>query len=106
MFSLFMGTAMPVLARMLTEWGIARTRLACVAISAAVSDAAGWVLLAVVAALMGPSPGSAPWLAAGMALGLAAFASLLIFVAGPLLSASARRMMGAASLGPAAWPWC
>jgi Kef-type K+ transport system membrane component KefB len=53
-FALFMGiamsvTAFPVLARMITEWGITRTRLGAVAIaSAAVDDVTAWCILAVV----------------------------------------------------------
>ena len=53
-FALFMGAAMsvtafPVLARMLTEWGITKTRLGAVAIaSAAVDDVTAWCILAVV----------------------------------------------------------
>ncbi|HET7038280.1 MAG TPA: cation:proton antiporter [Gemmatimonadales bacterium] len=53
-FALFMGTAMsvtafPVLARMITEWGITRTRLGAIAIAAAaVDDVTAWCILAVV----------------------------------------------------------
>jgi Kef-type K+ transport system membrane component KefB len=53
-FALFMGAAMsvtafPVLARMITEWGITKTRLGAVAIaSAAVDDVTAWCILAVV----------------------------------------------------------
>jgi Kef-type K+ transport system membrane component KefB len=56
-FVLFMGTAMsitaiPILGRMMLEMGITRTRLAAITISsAAVDDAAGWILLATVAAI-------------------------------------------------------
>jgi Kef-type K+ transport system membrane component KefB len=53
-FALFMGAAMsvtafPVLARMITEWGITKTRLGSVAIaSAAVDDVTAWCILALV----------------------------------------------------------
>ena len=57
-FSLFLGTALsitaiPVLGRMLMELNITRTRLGSVTLSAAaVDDAAGWILLAAVAAVV------------------------------------------------------
>jgi Kef-type K+ transport system membrane component KefB len=53
-FALFMGAAMsitafPVLARMLSEWNLTRTRLGTVAIAAAaVNDVTAWCILAVV----------------------------------------------------------
>ncbi len=56
-FLLFLGTsmaitAMPVLGRMMQEWGITRTRLATITITAAAAeDACGWILLASVAAI-------------------------------------------------------
>src|SRR5205085_11512782 len=55
-FALFLGTALsitaiPVLGRMMLELGITRTRLAAVTVAAAAVDAAaGWILLATVAA--------------------------------------------------------
>jgi Kef-type K+ transport system membrane component KefB len=57
-FSLFLGTALaitaiPVLGRIMMELGITRTRLGTVTIAAAaVDDAAGWILLASVAAVV------------------------------------------------------
>lgn len=53
-FCLFMGvamsiTALPILGRLMVEWGVARTRLAAIAITAAaIDDASGWILLAAV----------------------------------------------------------
>jgi len=57
-FSLFLGTAMsitalPILGRMMVEWKVSHTRLAVVTITAAAfDDAAGWILLAGVAAFV------------------------------------------------------
>ena len=61
-FALFIGTAMaatafPVLARILTDRGMHRTRIGGLALaSAAVADVLAWSLLAVVVALAGSSP--------------------------------------------------
>ena len=61
-FALFIGTAMaatafPVLARILTDRGLHRTRIGGLALaSAAVADVLAWALLAVVVALAGSSP--------------------------------------------------
>ena len=53
-------TAFPVLARILTDRGLHRTRIGSLAIaSAAVDDIAAWSLLAVVVTIVG-SEGSAP----------------------------------------------
>jgi Kef-type K+ transport system membrane component KefB len=60
-FALFIGTAMaatafPVLARILTDRGLHRTRIGGLALaSAAIADVLAWVLLAVVVALAGSS---------------------------------------------------
>lgn len=57
-FSLFLGTAMsitalPILGRMMVEWKVSHTKLAVVTITAAAfDDAAGWILLAGVAAFV------------------------------------------------------
>ena len=65
-FALFVGasmsvTAFPVLARILTDRGLHRTRLGGLAIaSAAVDDVAAWSLLAVVVTIAGV-PGTAQW---------------------------------------------
>jgi Kef-type K+ transport system membrane component KefB len=63
-FALFIGTAMaatafPVLARILTDRGLHRTRIGGLALaSAAIADVLAWTLLAVVVALAGSG---APW---------------------------------------------
>jgi Kef-type K+ transport system membrane component KefB len=63
-FALFIGTAMaatafPVLARILTDRGLHRTRIGGIALaSAAIADVLAWTLLAVVVALAG---NGAPW---------------------------------------------
>jgi Kef-type K+ transport system membrane component KefB len=60
-FALFIGTAMaatafPVLARILTDRGLHRTRIGGLALaSAAIADVLAWILLAVVVALAGSS---------------------------------------------------
>jgi Kef-type K+ transport system membrane component KefB len=54
-FALFMGTAMsitalPILGRMMMEWGVTRTRMGAITITAAaMDDAVGWILLGAVA---------------------------------------------------------
>jgi Kef-type K+ transport system membrane component KefB len=101
-FALFLGTALsitaiPVLGRMMLELGITRTRLATVTISAAaVDDAAGWVLLAAVAAVVRGSSAGAGFdptrtlLMAGATLGFVLF---MAFAARPVLCAAARRTL-------------
>src|SRR5204863_8947960 len=89
-FVLFMGTALsitaiPVLGRMMMEWGITRTRLAAITTSAAAgADAAGWVLLAAVAA--GARSEFDPLGTAGMMAATAGFALFMVVAARPLLS--------------------
>ncbi|HLW65206.1 MAG TPA: cation:proton antiporter [Gemmataceae bacterium] len=93
-FTLFLGvalsiTALPVLGRMIMEWGIGRTKLGTVAITAAaVNDAVGWILLAAVAAVV---RGKFRLLDTLVMIGLsAAFALFMIFVGRPLLLRWAR----------------
>ena len=101
-FVLFMGTAMsitaiPILGRIMMEMGINRTKLGAVTITAAAADdAAGWVLLATVSALVGSGfrwQGTVVMLAE-----VAAFAGAMVFVAGPVLRSLARRATAAGSL--------
>ena len=60
-FVLFLGiamaiTAIPVLARLLLEVNLARTRIGTMSFSAAaVDDACGWILLATISSLVRPS---------------------------------------------------
>lgn len=86
-FSLFLGismsvTAFPVLARILTDQNLQRTRLGALAlVCAAVDDVTAWCLLAVVLAVAT----SSPWLAA-QTLGLTlVFVLTTVFVVRPLL---------------------
>lgn len=96
-FVLFMGTAMsitamPVLGRMMVEWGITRTRLATMTIAAAAAeDACGWVLLAAVAAAARAAfrPGDALFMVAATVV----FAAVLLLMGRPLLSRFARSAM-------------
>ncbi|MEV5321988.1 cation:proton antiporter [Streptomyces sp. NPDC052687] len=94
-FTLFMGiamsiTAFPVLARILTDRGMARTPLGVVALAcASVDDVLAWSLLAAVVALSGPAGPSGPeeWrilLAVPYLLGM-------LFVVRPLLRRLAAR---------------
>jgi Kef-type K+ transport system membrane component KefB len=82
-FALFMGvalsvTAFPVLARILTDRGIARTRLGVLALScAAVDDVTAWCLLALVAAVIQSQLAGA---AGVIGLSLAYIAAILVVV--------------------------
>jgi Kef-type K+ transport system membrane component KefB len=85
-FVLFFGVAMsitafPVLARILTDRGLHRTRIGGLALAAAsVDDLLAWILLAVVVAIASSSGGHAIRLAYAPL-----YAALLIFVVRPLL---------------------
>lgn len=89
-FALFMGialsiTAFPVLARVLEERGLSRTRLGATAIAcAAVDDVTAWSLLALVVTLV--SAGGATAKLAIMALALAVFIAVMLAVVRPTLS--------------------
>jgi Kef-type K+ transport system membrane component KefB len=98
-FVLFMGTsmaitAMPVLGRMMLEWGITRTRLATVTIAAAAAeDACGWILLAAVAAAARAAfrPGDSLLMAAATA----SFGAFMVLVGRPLLARFTRAALRA-----------
>lgn len=103
-FALFVGAAMsvtafPVLARILEERGLMRTRLGALAIAcAAVDDVTAWCLLAVVvvaARAMGVQQGGPPVLVT--ALGALAFVAAMFLVVRPAL----RRLAGRRRLGNA-----
>ena len=101
-FALFMGTAMsitaiPILGRIMMELNIARTRLGAVTITAAAADdAAGWILLAAVSAMV--RGGFDPVRTGLMLAETAAFAAAMVWVAGPPLRAAARRAAASGSL--------
>lgn len=88
-FALFLGAAMsitafPVLARILEERALTRTRLGVTALTcAAVDDATAWAMLAVVSAVAGA--GSMRGAASTLVLA-AAFVALVLGVARPLLA--------------------
>jgi Kef-type K+ transport system membrane component KefB len=88
-FALFMGVAMsitafPVLARILADRGLLRTRLGALAIAcAAVDDVTGWCILAVVVVIIRAEPGVLT--VGSMLLGLAVYLALMWFVARRLL---------------------
>jgi Kef-type K+ transport systems, membrane components len=88
-FALFMGTAMsitaiPILGRIMMELDITRTRLGAITITAAaIDDAAGWILLAAVSAMV---RADFQIVSSLRMLGeTILFALLMIFVAKPLL---------------------
>ena len=87
-FSLFIGvsmavTAFPVLARILSDNGLSRTKLGALALScAAVDDVIAWCLLAVLVALAQARTGGL-W---QDGLALAAFLAMMVYGARPLLS--------------------
>ena len=89
-FALFMGialsiTAFPVLARVLEERGLSRTPLGAIAIAcAAVDDVTAWSLLALFVTLV--SAGGATASLAMMAVALAVFIAVMLFVVRPALS--------------------
>ena len=83
-------TALPILGRLLVEWGVARTRLATIAItSAAIDDASGWIFLATVAGFAhaqiegGTYSASSLGTMAGLSL---AFLALMVWVVRPVLA--------------------
>jgi Kef-type K+ transport system membrane component KefB len=86
-FALFLGvsmsvTAFPVLARILTDRGIQRTRLGVLALScAAVDDVTAWCLLAFLVSFVQAQPGNAVW-TVGMAL---AFLAAMFLLARPAI---------------------
>ncbi|HEX6746593.1 MAG TPA: cation:proton antiporter [Longimicrobium sp.] len=94
-FALFMGAAMsvtafPVLARILTERNLLRTRVGAVALAcAAVDDVTAWCILAGVVALVRAQHAAMPWWAT--VFGSAAFVAAMIFAARPLLARLERR---------------
>jgi Kef-type K+ transport system membrane component KefB len=98
-FSLFIGTAMaatafPVLARILTDRGLHRTRIGGLALaSAAIADVLAWCLLAVVVALAGSS---AQW----KVLLAIPYAALMFAVVRPLLRRLSRFYLQAGRLTP------
>ncbi len=89
-FALFLGvalsiTAFPVLARILKDRNMTRTRIGQLALGAAgVVDAAAWVLLALVVALAGSGAGLQGFFR--IALGLAALVAVVFLVVKPLLA--------------------
>jgi Kef-type K+ transport system membrane component KefB len=88
-FALFMGSAMsitafPVLARILTERSLLRTRVGTLAIAcAAVDDVSGWCILAYIAAVVRASHTALPvWLTLS---GLVTFVCVMLLFVKPLL---------------------
>jgi K+:H+ antiporter len=98
-FALFIGTAMaatafPVLARILTDRGLHRTRIGGIALaSAAIADVLAWMLLAVVVGLAGSS---AQW----KVLLAIPYAALMFGIVRPLLRRLSRFYLQAGRLTP------
>jgi Kef-type K+ transport system membrane component KefB len=94
-FALFMGAAMsvtafPVLARILTERDLLRSRVGAVALAcAAVDDVTAWCILAGVVTLVRAGHAGMPWWAT--VLGSAVFVAGMLLVARPLLARLERR---------------
>ncbi len=92
-FALFLGvsmsvTAFPVLARILTDRKVQRTRLGVTALScAAVVDVSAWMLLALISGVATASLHSAAWILPAVFLYVAA----MLFVVRPLLGPFVRR---------------
>src|SRR5262249_19805810 len=63
--------------------------------AAAFGDAAGWVLLAAVAALASPRAAYSPWVTVGMVAATIGFAVFMLLVARPILSNLGKRMLQA-----------
>ncbi len=77
-------TAIPILGRIMIELGINRTRIGALTISsAAMDDAAGWIILAVVTAIVRSA--FDPWKLSWMILEVLAFAAVMIFAVRPRL---------------------
>jgi Kef-type K+ transport system membrane component KefB len=105
-FSLFMATAMsitaiPTLGRIMIELKLNRTMIGSLAITAAaLDDAAGWVLLALVTAIS--QSAFDPWIFSRMIAGILAFGLVMFFVVRPLairwINAALRRGDGTLSL--------
>ena len=98
-FALFIGTAMaatafPVLARILTDRGLHRTRIGGIALaSAAIADVLAWTMLAIVVALVGSS---AQW----KVLLAIPYAAVMFLVVRPLLRRLSRVYLKAGRLTP------
>ena len=96
-FVLFMGiamsiTAIPVLARLLMELNITRSRIGTVAISAAaVNDACGWVLLATISSIVQAKYEA--WITIGMVVEIAAFFAVTLWIVRPILKRFIRRSL-------------
>ena len=88
-FCLFMATALsitaiPTLGRIMIELNIHRTRLGCLAISAAaLDDASGWILLAIVSAIVRAK--FDPWISVRMILETIGYGVFMLLAIRPLL---------------------
>ena len=93
-------TAIPVLARLLLEVNLARTRIGTMTLSAAaVDDACGWILLATISSLVQAEYQIA--LTVRMVAKVVAFVLIILFVVRPVLRRYVRRTLeqGRGALG-------
>jgi Kef-type K+ transport system membrane component KefB len=104
-FAFFIGVAMsitafPVLARILTDSGLSRSRLGAMALScAAIDDATAWCLLAMVSGVVSAEMGSSAWVFAGF---FAYAAAMFLFIRPLLASFAAKRSKPPLSQGTVA----
>lgn len=97
-FQLFLAvsmaiTALPILGRLLVEWGASRTRVATIAISAAaMDDAVGWILLATIAAFVRLGQASEAWATGAL---MAALTVALLFAMVAVIRPVAMRLVRA-----------
>jgi Kef-type K+ transport system membrane component KefB len=102
-FTLFLGvslsiTAIPVLARIMMELNITRTRLGAITITAAaVDDAAGWILLATIATIV--RTGFEPAASLMMVVETLAFFLAMVFVVRPVMKRWVRWTLRRGDLG-------
>ncbi|MEB3101216.1 cation:proton antiporter [Ferviditalea candida] len=100
-FAFYMGTALsitafPVLARILHDIGIVRTRIGNLVLTAAsLNDAAAWLLLALVLSISNTGGGKGIWVSAG---GGVLFIFFVLFAARPLLQRWVRKIEAAGRL--------
>lgn len=106
-FALYLGTAMavtafPVLARMLSDWGMSRGRVGVLALgSAALGDLLAWTMLAVTITVLGAGPAAQWRLPLVLLLGLVSFLGVRPLLA--RIAASGRDVFAVVLIGLLGW---
>lgn len=106
-FALYLGTAMavtafPVLARMLSDWGMSRSRVGVLALgSAALGDLLAWTMLAVTITVLGAGPAAQWRLPLVLLLGLVSFLGVRPLLA--RIAASGRDVFAVVLIGLLGW---